>query len=498
MTQPNPKRPNVLLITADQLRADSLACFGHPLVKTPNLDALAGDGAIFRRCFSPAPACVPARAAITTGNYPHRCTGVKTMAGRIQDDQPKIAECFNNAGYASYAIGKLHYVPYSPPGQPRVLHGFQHAELAESGRILKKFDPDGQYQGLEDYFDYLRSVGWAGYSRAHAAGNNDPRPYVSPLPQEHHVDGWVAHRTIANIQAHNQHNPDQPFFTWMSFPKPHPPYDPPRPYDSIYDPREVPTPFGDFSMLDDRNSNLRKEALQHDMPSLSPEAIQVMRAHYLGLVSFQDMLIGRVIQTLRELDQLDNTIILYSADHGDMLGDFGTCFKGTFHDGSARVPMILYAPNHIAPGQTCDDLVGLQDILPTLAAAAGIDIGQPVDGYDLNSLLKGQNPPRDHFIGQFSASPTQTYMAHDQTFKYIYSEAGPIEELYDTINDPHELNNLAATQPDACAHYRQLIIDWAKANSDLEILDGDQLKRGHPYSESEFEFRHSRMGYRKY
>ena len=202
---------NVLLISADHMRGDALACNGNSFVKTPNLDALAESGATFRRCYTPNPICVPARASITTGNYSHVATGRKNNGGLIRDGQNKIAEVFARAGYETYALGKLHYVPYSPPAQSRLLHGFQHAELCEEGRIIKSFAAKGGRRGLEDYADYLEDVGYAGYSRAHGLGNNDLHPCPSPLPAEHYVDAWVAARTIANLEAHQSNRQDRPF-----------------------------------------------------------------------------------------------------------------------------------------------------------------------------------------------------------------------------------------------------------------------------------------------
>ena len=122
-------KPNIILITADHICHDALACNGNEFVQTPNLDRLAKSGITFSNSFTPNPICVPARAAITTGNYPHKCTGFKTNSGKIKDGQLLIARHFADAGFRTYAIGKLHYVPYSPPGKPRLLHGFQHAEI---------------------------------------------------------------------------------------------------------------------------------------------------------------------------------------------------------------------------------------------------------------------------------------------------------------------------------------------------------------------------------
>ena len=173
---------NILLIMADQLPADALACNGNPVIDTPNLDRLARTGVNCTACYTPAPICVPARAALATGCYPHRCTGTKNNEGTILHGLPLLPAELAAAGYRTYATGKLHYLPYRPPGEPRVTHGFQVSEVAESGRALRKWDPEGRLRGLEDYLDYLHEVGWGGYSRANGLGNNDVFASASAMP----------------------------------------------------------------------------------------------------------------------------------------------------------------------------------------------------------------------------------------------------------------------------------------------------------------------------
>ncbi|KKL27095.1 hypothetical protein LCGC14_2388620, partial [marine sediment metagenome] len=308
-----PERPNVLLITADQLRADALGCYGNTVCRTPNLDALAAGGAVFPNSFTPNPICVPARATITTGNYPHVCTGTKNNGGRIRDDQPKLAEHFGRFGYESYACGKLHYVPYSPPGEPRVLHGFDHCDLTESGRYVWAHDRDYRHRGLEEYIDDLADAGWEGFSRAHGSGNNDVRPCPNPLPEHLNVDHWVADKTIARLGEHMAERADRPFLIWCSFPKPHSPYDPPPQYAQMYDPREVPPPAGDASMLAGRNPCMHRTRFTHAFDTLSPAALRVIKAYYYGLISFQDAQVGRVLRALEAAGVADNTVILYTA-----------------------------------------------------------------------------------------------------------------------------------------------------------------------------------------
>ena len=467
------KQPNILFIMADQLRADALGCYGNGFCQTPNLDRLAAEGVRFENAFTPNPICVPARASITTGNYSHRATGVKDNHGLITDDQPRLAAHFADAGYATYACGKLHYVPYAPPGVPRLLHGFQHCDLTESGRLVGQFDPEGRLRGLEDYHDYLVDVGWAGYSRAHGIGNNDVRPAPSPLPPEHHVDHWVADRTIDRLNAHVAEHPAQPFLIFCSFPKPHSPYDPPGEYARMYDPREVPPPVGDASMLGTRNPHSDRERYTRAFNSLSPAARRVIKCHYYGLISHQDAQIGRVLAALDASGLAEETIVVYTADHGDLMGDFGSYFKCSFLRGSGHVPMIFRGPG-IDAGARRRQLVGLQDFLPTFAALTGCPLEDDVHGVDLSTAFAhGSTPTRELYYAQCLDEPHQSAMVTDGRWKYIYSQEGPTEELYDLETDPNELKNLAA-EPDAetrIAPWRDRLIDEARRFGDLSLLD---------------------------
>jgi len=470
--------PNILFFMADQMRWDCLHCMGNEAISTPNLDALAQRGMLFRNAFTPNPICVPARASIMTGNYSHECTGSKNNNGRIKEGQPLLTEVLKTEGYRTYAMGKLHFVPYQEPGEPRLVHGFEHVDLHESGRLIGQFDPLGQMRGLEDYFDYLHQAGWGGYTRAHGIGNNDVRPCPSPLPAEHHVDHWIADRTLAQLDRHQKEFADQPFFMFMSSPKPHSPYDPPRPFDQMYDPRDLPKPFGSAELLANRDSRLEVERYTRAMSTLSPEAIQVIRSYYYGCISFLDNQIGRVIADIEKRGLMDDTIMIFTADHGDMMGDFGTFFKMNHLNGSVRIPFIMAGPG-IAQGTVTDALVGLQDILPTLSAASGGHIGQSVHGSDLSTLLaKGKGAVRDIIYSQTGNDPAQSAMVCDGQMKYIYSQHGGIDELYDQANDPGELNNLAANEDFASTltEYRAKLRNEAEALGDTEFLTADGFK----------------------
>ena len=468
-------RPNILLITADQLRYDAVSPSGNQFIHTPNLERLASTGISFSNGFTPCPICVPARASITTGNYPHFATGTARNSGYIHQDQPVLAHHYNAAGYGTYAIGKLHYVPYAKVGEERLVHGFQSVDLMESGRIVSQYMPDPP-RGMEDYYDYLRDIGWEGYTRAHAIGNNDVHPAPSPLPAEHFVDSWIARNTINRLKEHRSSRSADPFLAWMSFPKPHSPYDPPEPYNRFYDPRAIPPPLGTPEMLETKSPYLRQRRTQYNWEHMSPQAVQVARAHYYGLITFQDYCIGQVLDYLEAEELRENTIIIYTADHGDLLGDFGCFFKSNFLNGSVRIPYLWSAPALLPSGETRSDLVGLQDILPTLANLTDAPLNDDVHGLDISDCLRGTaGSRRDVYVSECHDAPDQTIMATDGLWKYIYSEVNGFEELYDLENDPDELTNLARENPQQCAGWQKQIIQWCSETGRDTLTDGDTL-----------------------
>jgi arylsulfatase A-like enzyme len=510
------ERPNILFITADQMRWDAMGCMGDPVIKTPNIDRLAARGTLFRNAFTPNPICVPARASIMTGNQPQVCTGNKNNSGRIRDGQPLLTEILKSAGYRTYALGKLHFTPYSAPGEPRLVHGFEHVEWTESGRILAQYDPHGETEGLEDYFDYLKKVGYYGYSRAHGIGNNDVRPCRTHLPKEHTVDHWVADCTLTQIERHRREHADQPFFIWMSSPKPHSPYDPPDPYDKLYDPRDIPAPFGDEKLLDQKNPYIEFSRRRHAQESLSPQARQVIKAYYYGCITWMDAMIGRVMERLEQDDLLDNTLILFTADHGDLMGDFGAWFKSNHLNGSVRIPFIAAGPG-VSRGMISEALVGLEDIVPTFASAAGASIGQDVQGHDImptllglcgipipssvegldfSGYLAGGAEPSDGAalitcpfpFGQWPASRGGREYRGIRTARYTYVRdlQGPWL-LYDNEKDPYQMRNLVNESETKSLREdldRRLQAKLA-SNGDQFLPGTDYLKHwGYPVEES--------------
>jgi arylsulfatase len=467
---------NVLFITADQFRADAMHCAGSEFLSTPNYDRIAGQGVRFSRALASNPICVPARATMTTGLHSHKCTGHKNNGGAIVPGCSLLAELFNDAGYQTYAMGKLHYLPYQ---LPRVVHGFKHWELTESGRLMQQSANNNWDIGTEEYYDYLEKVGWKNMYRAHGVGNNDVRGALSALPAEHNVDSWVVSRSIHYLQQHLQKQPDTPFFMWTSFPKPHSPFDPPEPWHRMYDPREIPAPTGSADLLVGRNPGLQMRPSRYCWDLMSPEQIQLARARYFGLVSFQDSQLGRLLGFLEKNKLLDSTAIVFTADHGELLGDFGCFFKSCFAGGAEHIPMLMRAPG-IPAGQVRDALVGTEDILPTLCQLAGLPIPDGPDGKSLVPIARDGGTVREIYVAQTGDSPEQCYMAMDDRWKYCYSQLGATEELYDMLNDPGELVNLAggSQQASRVSQMRGTVIDWCRDNDDEQMLDpgGDLVK----------------------
>jgi len=462
------------------MRIDAMGCSGNTVIKTPNLDALAASGINFKNAYTPYPVCEPARASITTGMYPHKCLAFNPNSGGEEiTDFPVLGAELNKLGYTTYAMGKLHYHPYTPPGEPKVTHGIQHVEFAESGRWANMYDGAA---GLEDYLDYLHTVGWGGYSRPLAIGNNDIFPAVSPLPQEHYVDSWVAGRSIAHMQRHVSETPDTPFFMWASFPKPHSPYDPPRPYDAMYDPRSIPAPVGCIGDIPARGlDDVLGKYYKYHWDTVSDAAKQVILAHYYGLISFQDKQVGRMLEFLESAGLRDNTIVIFTSDHGDMMGDFGLYFKTLMYRGSINVPFIVSYPDGLPGGVVSDELVGLQDILPTLLGFAGeTGLQKDMDGLDLAPIIRGEAPGRESYVAYFCTDENpggRRAMIADKRYKYIYNVCGGVEELYDIGDDAQELCNLAGMTEYAAKidEMRSRLYEWCVDNDHRQMLDGDRF-----------------------
>jgi len=341
----------------------------------------------------------------------------------------------------------------------------------------------GAEPGVEDYHDFLVEHGWAGYERSHGIGNNDVHPATVPFPAELHEEAWVAER--ANHWLSKNGSRDKPWLMWASFTKPHPPFDPPAPYNAIIDPRDITSPMclldeagtdiADYMMVG-RDPELRGRRYGFGWHLLAPEAIQNIRMHYMGLMAFQAAMINRILDQLEEIGELDNTMVVYTADHGDLLGDFSRFFKTNLMDAASRVPLIIKPPVSVScEVGSRDHLVSLVDLFPTFCDVAGISTPDDLDGQSLvNEIHSISTKSRELVVTQTSNSHGQKYMLRTEHWKYCYHEIGATEELYDVKGD-YELINLASDSvyAEVIKDFRGRLIQWCRDKGDDQMLDSE-------------------------
>ena len=426
-----PERPNILMIVADRWPASLLGITGHPSIQTPTLDQLACSGTQYTQAFSLSPMCIPARRSLMTG------TVARTHGDRIFNEAlpmpegiPTLAQTFRDAGYQAYAVGKLHVYPQ----RDRI--GFDDVILAEEGRL---------HLGavVDDYELFLGDRGYVGRQFDHGMSSGDYMHRPWHLTEEFHVTSWTTQQMSRLIK---RRDPTRPGFWYLSYCPPHPPMTPLQCYLDMY--REVDPGLPSIGEWANDSAGLpyllQTRRMQWD---LNPNQTLWARRAFYALCTHIDHQIRVVIGTLREEGLLDNTIILFSSDHGDMLGNHGLWNIGLFYESSAKVPMILVGvagDERTGHHRVDDRLIGWQDVMPTLLDLAGIEIPSTVDGIS----MVGQQG-REWLYGEFGEDAQATRMIYDGRFKLIYYAAGNRLQLFDLWDDPQELIDLSASPAQA-------------------------------------------------
>ena len=441
------KRPHIVLITTDQQRGDCTGIDGHPILETPHLDQLANEGVYFPKAYSPCPVCVPARMVMMTGRSPYRI-GYFSNSSQALAQTETLPRILGRLGYQTQLIGKGHFSPQ------RARLGFDNTVINESGR----------YREGDDYHRWLMKTPYAGLERATSIGNNDVFARRSVVPETHHVNTWTANECIEFL---DRRDPTCPFFLWMSFSRPHSQYDPPTPYDSWYDLEDVPPPIqapGDHFLP----FQLREMPRRYDWDRMSPKQVAKARQHYLGQITHIDHQIGRFTAALRWKGLWEDTLVLFTSDHGDMMGDYGLFFKGHFFEGSGRVPMILRPPGcweGTIPAQEYERPVSLVDVLSTLVSAAG-EVPDGVEGRSLLPAVRGEDPIGDRvFHGEIGSMEARHHCLTDGRFKYMWFRMGGAEYLFDLKEDPQEVNNLAGNE-EMLRPWRNQLLELLEARDD--------------------------------
>ncbi len=454
-------KPNILFVMTDQQRGDTIAAGGNPFVRTPVMDRLCGEGVNFTRAYTPSPVCVSARASIITGQYPHR-NGCFDNGFPMPEDRPSMMDLLQQAGYQTHGVGKMHF---TPDGQ--AMRGFETRETQEE--LRHKLGDD----------DYLAHVHEHGFEHVHdvmgARGEMYYIPQISQLPARLHASTWVAERSVAFLRNRDR---DRPFFLWSSFIHPHPPFSPPTPWNKLYRGPLMPLPKRPGRMEDlwtfyNRHQNRYK----YRGAGLDDNMLRVMRAYYWACVSFVDYNVGLILAALEEMGELDNTLIAWSSDHGEMLGDYNCFGKRCFLDPVARVPMIVRFPDRFPSGVTECTPASLVDLMPTFLAAASADAGDAdLQGTDLADLV-GHGGRRTVY-SQIQRGGRGVYMAYNGELKYYYSEPDQKEYLIDHRVDPAETMNRAYNPlcSDDVAVMREELIGTFREEGYTEPLDGDGWK----------------------
>jgi arylsulfatase len=429
--QPARRRPHVLLLMADQFRADCVGADGNRSIQTPNLDRLAVEGVRFHSAYSSTPTCTPARAALLTGCSPwrHGMLGHGEVAERYPAELPRL---FNDAGYHTAVVGKCHYHPQ------RNAHGFAFALLDESGRV-----EDAGFRS--DYRSWFWSQAPGENPDRTGIGWNDYRSRPYALPERLHPTTWTGDCAVRFITDYAR---SEPFLLKVSFARPHSPYDPPERLMRRYADVSLPGPHvGDWAARYAPRSGAGNEIWHGELPA---EQVRASRKGYYGAVTFVDEQVGRILEALERRAWLDDTLVIFTSDHGDMTGDHHLWRKSYGYESSARIPMLLRWPAGVpgVRGRVVDKPVELRDVLPTLLEAASIATPPGVDG---SSVLAAARSPDAAWRPYVDLEHDVCYDAAnhwnaltDGRWKYIFHAREGDEQLFDLARDAGELHDLAS------------------------------------------------------
>lgn len=465
------QRPNIVLVMADQLGAKFLGCYGSGVGSTPVLDGLAREGVRFTRFYAACPLCAPNRASILTGRSPE-IHGVVTNNLAFPADMPTYAQVLGQAGYRTAGFGKFHQTPmqWAPPSDVRFL-GFEESVVHEDPKWGPWLDwvrarhpthyraalamvnghgaqrgsrPDGERrQGASETQIRQRAEAFPEFMTPRLAASPWDRMYPSPLPPEVHDATFITDLALDYVRRRAAAADGRPFLCHVSYVDPHDPYDPPEPYASMFDADAMPAPAaaewlaqGPALLDTNRDGYLAFRTIADNVA-----AVRRLRAFYHGSLRFLDDQIGRLVAGLRESGQWANTLLVFTTDHGDMLGDHGLIAKGLPHyDAAIRCPLIV-AGGAVRPGVS-DQLAGSLDLFPTLCDWAGLPPGDrpPCEGLSLASACAGTVEVAERSEIAVSGGEADTVLSRDgwRLTRYLRSEAG---QLFDLRADPDEQAN---------------------------------------------------------
>ena len=443
------QKPNVLWICTDQQRWDTIHALGNKAIRTPNLDRLCAEGTAFTHAHCQSPICTPSRASFLTGLYPSsvhgNINGNRTF--NIPERAKMITRHLADHGWTCGLVGKLHVASAWDGEERRVDDGYEEMHFSHSPQQLA--------DESNEYFAWLKSSGKLDEVLDFSANRPAVRTgvkYQSNVPFELHQTTWCADVAIDFMNRHS----GSPWLMSVNIFDPHGPMDAPEEFSRPYEEAGVPEPLYRESDVENQH-RLSTHVFQG--PCNKPgELEQREKASYYGMIELIDRNVGRMLDELERSGQRENTIVIFTSDHGDMLGDHGLRAKGCrLYDGLVRVPLIVSSPGRVEQGLVSDALVELTDIAPTLAELAGVPL-EWTQGESLWPILRGDAPPDNHrdFVrtefydvldmtwGRDVPAPAPSYatMYRDKRYKLNVFHGNEYGELYDMQNDPNEFVNL--------------------------------------------------------
>ncbi len=458
------KRPNILWYCTDQQRFDTIASLGNPYIRTPRIDELVGRGVAFTRAYTQSPICTPSRASFLTGRYPAAHHVQRNGADFFPPNETLVTRLLAEAGYDCGLIGKLHLSRAKGRIERRPNDGYRMFRWS--------------HHPMPDWPEGHAYAEWLSHDRDVDPNTLFARYRAEPwgVPEEYHQTTWCTEAALRFLDEER----DGPWLLSINPFDPHPPYDAPKEYLDRYDSSRLPLPvFGErdiahqerLSHIDQqtrvavdprlpnerRAEEIRPGTPDRDATSDPPKHYdaRAIKANYYAMIELIDTQFGRIVDRLEERDELEDTIIVFTSDHGELLGDHGLLYKGCrFYDGLVRVPLIFSWPARWSKGLFANGLVELVDIAPTLLDAAGIERPAAMQGIPLTTILSGAADPneiREHVISEYwdaivcpdgRQDHTHATMYFDGRYKSVVYHGRRLGELYDMQEDPDEIYDL--------------------------------------------------------
>ncbi len=426
-------RPNVLWYCTDQQRFDTIGALGNRHVRTPAIDGLVRDGAAFTHAYCQSPICTPSRASFMTGMYPSRVHNTRNGNETFPASPPLLSKLIADSGYDCGMVGKFHLTSSGNRTEPRLDDGFSYWKFSHAPR-------DDWAEG-HDYADWVRAQGGDLDAMRHSA--DGVRPHL-------HQTKWASDQAIEFISRERA----TPWLACVNIYDPHPPFIPPREYERRFSAADMPGPH--FVPSDLRQqAKLAAVEFQDELRTPEEHDARAQQARYYAMVAQMDEQFGRILMALDESGQRDDTLIIFTSDHGDALGDHGLMHKGCrFYEGLTRVPLIFSWPARARPGLVSDALVELLDMSATVVEATGLDQPEYMQGRSLMPILGGDADPGHHrdFVRceyfdaidaeRADGSGTFATMYRDRRYKLCNYHTQGLGELYDLQEDPWEFEDL--------------------------------------------------------